>query len=400
LAILVVLVVVAPGDAHATQWKGYETSKDGVRHVINPMIPIEGSMTYEGEKTWRIGGDDDAEVLFGQITHIVRDKLGFSYILDSQLCTVHIMAPDGEYLRSIGRAGEGPGEFRVPNSVSLFSSGTVCVLQVMPGRAVLLTPDGEATGEHPLPRGKDDTHVFINGGVVVNDRLIINMAQFIRKETSIGLRTSFVRIDSEGKITTTYWEQLQEQDLAKVTFDEKADAMPVWAAGSDGRFYVNNDWDRYHIEVIDSEGAPIHVVERDYEHRKRTPRDFEHLEKRKESGDISPATKTAETSRDVVRIIPRDNGELWVLSSRGEKDVPNGIVGMFDVFNRSGRYVRQVSVRGPYRPGRDGFRLVEDYVYVITNVGEFAGIDQAESTEEDADDIGQIEVICLKLLAK
>ena len=69
----------------------------------------------------------------------------------------------------------------------------------------------------------------------------------------------------------------------------------------------------------------------------------------------------------------RDNGELWILSSRGERDIPQNTIAKFDVFDRQGRFIRQVTVQAPYVPGRDGFYIVGDLIYVVTNIGEFAG---------------------------
>ena len=249
-------------------WQGREVTQDGVLHVINPPVPIEASVTYETNEDWRRGGDDE-DVVFGLIYDVVRDIHGISYLLDSQLHLVHVLSPKGEYLRSIGREGEGPGEFRDPSAIMLFSDGMICVLQYMPARAVFLTSEGEAAGEHPLPRGPDGSHVFLNGGTLANDQLVLYLGQFIREETSFGLKTLFVRVDGVGEVVTTYWELLQEQDLSKITFDEKTDGPVVWTASPAGRLYVNNDWDTYAVEVFAADGSPEYVIEREYKHRIR-----------------------------------------------------------------------------------------------------------------------------------
>lgn len=392
LALVTVIILSIAVCSYAGQWKGREDKKDGKIHVINPNTPVESAVTYKTGENWRRGGEDD-DVVFGLIYDVVRDGEGRSYLLDSQLSQVHVIAPDGEYLRSIGREGEGPGEFRRPSGIMLFSDGTVCVMQYMPGRAVLLTPDGEAAGEHTLPRGPDGSHAFLSGGSMANDQLILYLQQFIRAETSFGLQTLFVRIDPAGEILATYWELLQEQDLSKITFDEKTDGSPVWAASPDGRFFINNNWDTYAIEVVAGDGSPQHVIEREYEHRIRTPRDLELVDGRKEAGEIADATKVSETSRDLVRFQPRGDGTLWVLSSRGEQDVPDGVIATFDVFDKKGRFVRQATVQGSFRVGIDVFYVVDDYVFVVTNAGEAADLNPADA-EEAAD---PMEVICLRL---
>ena len=73
--------------------------------VMNPAKAPQGQETLELEELWRVGGWDDEEVLFGVITDIIADREGNFYMLDSQLNEVQVYAPDGEYLRTIGREG-------------------------------------------------------------------------------------------------------------------------------------------------------------------------------------------------------------------------------------------------------------------------------------------------------
>jgi hypothetical protein len=89
---------------------------------------------------WRVGGDSESEEdLFGVISDIDIDATGEVYLLDSQLSEVKVYSKDGEYLRSLGREGEGPGEFRRPAAMFFTDDGKVAVVQMMPGKIVLLS---------------------------------------------------------------------------------------------------------------------------------------------------------------------------------------------------------------------------------------------------------------------
>ena len=80
-----------------------------------------------------------------------------------------------------------------------------------------------------------------------------------------------------------------------------------------------------------------------------------------------------DTSRDIIQLLPRRNGSLWVLSSRGEKDVATGTIAVLDEFDGEGRFARQVTLRGAgFRPAVDAFYVLDDFVYVVTNAGEWA----------------------------
>lgn len=376
----------------STEWKGRVVEREGVQHVVNPSVGMEPGLSVESSEIWRRGGEDD-EVLFGIIGDVVRDGNGNTYMLDVQLNTVHHIGPDGDYVGAIGRSGEGPAEFAYPSGLALLSEDILCVTQFLPARAVLITVGGQTAGDHPIPR--DDGTPYLKGCAAVNGQLGLYTAQLMERETSVGLQSAFVVVDENGQIVSSYWEQFQKADFANMDFDEKADAEPVWAVGADGRFFVNSDWDSYAVEVIVSEGSPRFVIEREYEHRARTQEEIESIERLKRSGEMASQTKISKTSQDIVKILPRDDGSVWVLSSRGERDVPAGVIASFDAFDKSGRFVRKISLKGTFRPGVDAFHLVGDFVFVVIGGAESgveakAALTQQGSADENA-------VLCLKL---
>lgn len=55
---------------------------------------------------------DSEEFLIGSIGRVVVDQFDRVYLGDTQQKSIHILHPDGNYLTSIGREGEGPGEFQ------------------------------------------------------------------------------------------------------------------------------------------------------------------------------------------------------------------------------------------------------------------------------------------------
>ena len=100
----------------------------------------------------------------------------------------------------IGRVGEGPGEFRSPCALMVLPDNTICVLQSVPVRAVLLTAEGDAAGDHPLPKGKDGGTLYLNGGAIGNGALVLCVSEFMQAESSFSLETSFVKIDEAGAV--------------------------------------------------------------------------------------------------------------------------------------------------------------------------------------------------------
>lgn len=75
---------------------------------------------------------------------------GTVYVLDGQTAQVHRISPDGALLPSIGKTGEGPGEFQRPRTISV-NSDTLWVIDGGNGRLQVLTTAGEPLSTGPLP---------------------------------------------------------------------------------------------------------------------------------------------------------------------------------------------------------------------------------------------------------
>jgi hypothetical protein len=60
----------------------------------------------------RIGSHDDPNVGFSNIGSVAVDREGNVYAVDQQTMTIKVFSPDGQWLRAIGRRGQGPGEFQ------------------------------------------------------------------------------------------------------------------------------------------------------------------------------------------------------------------------------------------------------------------------------------------------
>jgi len=72
------------------------------------------------------------------------DDAGSIYILDSGNQRIQVFGPDGRYVRTIGRKGQGPGEFSGPNSIDVDDEGHLYVLDNRQKRIQVFTTSGEA----------------------------------------------------------------------------------------------------------------------------------------------------------------------------------------------------------------------------------------------------------------
>lgn len=404
LAVLFMSICLLPSPSPAADgaWDGTETTKDGVPHVTNPARPIETPSTFKLNEQWRVGGDDESDdVIFGVLNDIATDGAGNVYLLDSQLDEVLVYSPSGEYLRSIGRSGEGPGEFRRPRALFITDDGRVAVLQMMPGKIIMLTPEGDAAGNHPVP--ETDGVMMFTGARRAGDHIVVATQQWARHDTEFTITSGLIRLDPEGKQTAKYWEESTPQDMNNRVFDErKLGAGPIWSAAPDGRVFICDDFDAYNVQVWNPDGTPDRVIEREFELRVRSKEEKEHrgpqIRLTTGGGDLKTEVIKSKTDRTVQAIYPREDGNVWILSSRGAFDTAEGEIATFDVFDAEGKFIHQVTFRGEGDFDDDGFYFAGDNFFVMA--GQTAARRASGGGDPDREEMDEAEpmsVICYEL---
>jgi hypothetical protein len=124
LVLLLVLSVSACG-GDAAAGGGAETAVDtlanGAIRTRNPEKGLWGpGQAWRAVEAARIGSADAAEpaYVFGEVVDAVTDPLGRVWVLDRQAKELRVFDAAGRHLRTVGREGAGPGEFRNPIGLS------------------------------------------------------------------------------------------------------------------------------------------------------------------------------------------------------------------------------------------------------------------------------------------
>lgn len=142
LALLVVILVLA---ALVLSGQKIETV-DGVRLVHNSGPGAWGKASKVTLEPVRVLGDVDTadeNLAFYIPVNIVLDTAGNMYVLDSGNHRIQKFDPAGKYLATIGRQGQGPGEFYYPSWMSLDAQGFLYVSDPNNNRVQVLTPEGK-----------------------------------------------------------------------------------------------------------------------------------------------------------------------------------------------------------------------------------------------------------------
>jgi hypothetical protein len=82
--------------------------------------------------------------LFSNVTGIDVDAQGRIYVGDWQAARVAVLSPDGRLLRTMGRKGLGPGEFRSIRGLQVLPGDSLLVYDPNAARLTVFSPSGEA----------------------------------------------------------------------------------------------------------------------------------------------------------------------------------------------------------------------------------------------------------------
>lgn len=140
------IILISCGKQKA-EWKGSIEEKDGVTIIKNPKEGIWDSKE-KGEVTINIEHqigqlDGPEEFLFYSIVDATVNSKGDLYVADRGLNEIRKFNKDGEYLLTMGRKGQGPGEFQDIRTVAINSHDDLIVFDNWLRRISIFSDNGE-----------------------------------------------------------------------------------------------------------------------------------------------------------------------------------------------------------------------------------------------------------------
>ena len=388
---------------------GEFVSVDGTTHVKNGAEPAQGVKDLEMVEQWRAGGADDEEVFFGVVTQVESDTDGNLYLLDTQLSQVMVFDADGAMTGTLSRPGEGPGEVNIPADMCFMPDGSLGLMQSFPGKVVKVSLDDSPMGNLVPGGGPAAGGFLLMRDINSSGDQLVGCGEMIRpNEAQTGqTRTAFLSaFDADGNKTATFLEKSREWEFASgnFTWDEAVEYFVhyrKWDTGPDSRIYAAPSRDNYEIHVWKTDGTLDRIIEREYERWVRTDEENELVDKAMENlkrqfGGIPVETKVSEFAEAVNSLFVSPDNELWVLTNHGIRDLPEGVMNIYDVFDAEGHYDRQVKIKCDGNGEQDALMFTRDgRVVVVTGfmdaVTALQGGGAAEEGEEEAE---PMEVIC------
>lgn len=246
------LLSCSAGEASRSVDGTVDTLSSGLVEVRNRDRGLwSTAAAWRVEEDLRLGGTDSGPQSFSIIRALTVDESGTVYVADGQAKDVRKFTPNGEYVGTVGRLGDGPGEFRSPIGLGV-RSGTLLVVE--DSRFIFFDTAGAyrmAVRRFPFRSGGR-----WQGTVLADGRV----ADVVYRRDGERLRTGFVVVDSIGVSSDTFFLPMMEQDaylLEHTVGGETARlSLPVpfaprshWRVHADGYIWTGYS-DRFHLAQL------------------------------------------------------------------------------------------------------------------------------------------------------
>ncbi len=108
-----------------------------------PAFAQDRPLTADFPEVYRAGGLSAPDwAQFSGRGAVSFDGSGNLFVLDTRAAQVIVIDPRGEHLRSVGRSGEGPGEFELPFQLVVWRDGRFAVSDMLRESIQVFAPDG------------------------------------------------------------------------------------------------------------------------------------------------------------------------------------------------------------------------------------------------------------------
>ena len=317
--------------AQNPQWKGKVETEGGIKVIKNPEKPLYGEIKYELEEDLQIGKEDDDNYVFERIYDVKVDDEGNIFVLDSKAGRIQKYDKSGKYLQTIGRKGQGPGEFEMPFDMFIQpKTGSLCVRDTV--RIKIFDKSGQYQKEAILRNfpsefaGDDDGNFWVTMNKRTEKESLKAFEKFnLKGDTLLSIANFPYEIYSKRTSETSAISVITgfEHDLHFSKVDEN--------------LFIYGYSEKYELNVVDKQGKRLFKISKD-----ESAQSFEAGEKKGPVGANLPSYKPFFYS-----IFTDDSGRIYVLKSnitagRRKSGTPNE----YDIYSKDGYFLYKTTL--PY----------------------------------------------------
>jgi hypothetical protein len=343
LIILLVLALFQPAAAQKTEWKGTIATENNVNVIRNPAKPLYGELKLDLQEEISIGREDDKNYLFWAIADVQVDPEGNIYVVDMKNCRVQKFDRAGNYVTTLGRKGQGPGEFEFPRFVRVDPKAMKYFIRDSPISIIPFDKDSRPLDKMTWNKVIYDFYPLSNGEfLAVLDRSdearLVSMKEIVK----IGANRKIMRTIAEHP-HTIFMQRYKDGVMAVSTGYE----LDLHVAKIDEGAFVYGYSKDYELTVINADGTVLNRIIKD------APRPaFTAAEKAQYKRIPVPELKP-----HFFALLADSQGRIYVqrnFTHTGKSNVSDAIPKEVDIFSRDGYFLYTAALPPSTTVIRDG----------------------------------------------
>lgn len=334
---ILVIIIILTSCTESTS----ETSADlpeGLDEIENLVVfpagmEAKADIRFDRERSF----GDTPEINFGGLGGFDVDGRGQVYINDYQQNTLNIFQSDGSYLTSIGRSGNGPGEYTFGPFPDL-KSDQLFLIDGLKARVNLHTTDDfdliHTINLNPTNKGSFDelADAQMNQILIVNDeRFLVRMTRFIRTfaEKAGELKDDrlifFYTMGDDGRLIKPITEPVPMYEItgkapedfqfqgpySRASPGPQIFTKPIVTVSEDGYIYSALS-DQLLIKKYNSEGDYLSAFYHPFNHLEMTKEDAVNSQGTSFLADLVSQNEVPDIWPAMDNMLVDDEGRLWI----------------------------------------------------------------------------------------
>jgi hypothetical protein len=322
-----------------TEWQGTIEEIDGVTVVKNPKEPMYGEDVFELEEELSIGVAEGAEeYMFLDIREVVVDNKECIFVSDGRGVYIKVFDKFGNYITTIGRKGQGPGEFGQITNIQITPENELLVHDRYTRRLSFFSLDGKYLRTEQLKE-------IQAGRVEVNSKGNYLVRTYDFEKGTLNAAVELKKYSPDLEFLGT---------IAKDKYRNAQVPFQPWMALKflSSNLIVCGFRESYEFQILDSEGNVIQRVSKDYipVEISEEEKEIRHLHQSNELPSHFPAFQDFSVDEE---------GRIYAQTFERQRD---GDKFYYDVFESEGKYICKVPLNAlpQYWKNRKMYTIEED----------------------------------------
>ncbi|MEW6457197.1 MAG: 6-bladed beta-propeller [Acidobacteriota bacterium] len=317
----------------------FATSEENAYPIIKtPKNPLYGSYELKLRKDLIIGNESYDQYLFGSINGIeVNDR--YMFVCDSKMVRIQVYDLKGRYVRTIGRKGNGPGEFLIPNTFCVSRNGNIYVHDVMRRRMIVFDQEGNHKRDITLEK-------ILAGKFYVDENGYI-YSSILEFESENDMYIYFIKMNPQGKLQNIFRKEFYLSPIFDTTSGNKMRIFydhpylaNLYFTVTNGNTLVLMNSLVYELDFLSQDGKVLMKIAKDEKSEKVSEEEKEGVFSDRFKDTPKSVLKNVTFSKQrpySSNILTDETGRIYVERFKPVTEEDKGY--SYDIFNKKGEYL-------------------------------------------------------------